>query len=316
MTVLSPNLVSQGSRAAGAVPARLLGLFTPAGAVMAATLAIAFVALFYRWFYFQHLHSIGKPDDWGHAYLVILFSAYLVWRDRERLAALRPAVFWPALGPLLVGVMAYFFCVVGVRNHMFQGFSMLLTLFSLALFTLGPAPMRYLFLPIAFLAFGVTISERIMLQLTFQLQLVASSGAYVVLSLISLFTGFTVEVAGNTLHIVDSSGRPHPLNVAEACSGMRTVVAFFALAGMAAIVGCRYWWQRVALVLLAAPVAVLINIGRVSVLGLATLSDPELARGGAHMLIGTLLLIPGLLLFMLIVWTLNRVVRPDAEAAP
>ncbi len=315
MTVLTPNLVSTGVPDSTRV-ARLFGLFTPAAAVMTSLLAVAFVALFHRWLIFQHLHSSGKIDDWGHSYLVLLFSGYLVWRSRDRIAATVPTVFWPALGPLLLGVMAYFFCVVGIRNHMLQGLAMLLTLFGLTLLMLGPAMMRFLFIPIAFLAFGITISEQIMILLTFQLQLIASSGAWLVLSLISLVSGFSIEVAGNTLTVIDSSGVPHRLNVAEACSGMRMVVAFFALAGMAAILGCSHWWQRVALMLLAAPVGVLVNIGRVSVLGILTLFDPELAKGGAHMFIGTLLLIPGLLLFVLVVRVLNRVVHDGAGGSP
>ncbi len=311
LSVLTPNMVPHGTGAAAAPGERALGLFTPAGAVMCGVLGAAFIALFHRWIYFQHLHSLDKPHDWGHSYIVLLFSGYLVWRQRERIAAARPGAFWPALGPMLLGIMAHFFAVVGIRNHMVQGFSMLLTLFGATLLVLGPGPMRYLFLPIAFLVFGITVSEQIMIHLTFQLQLIASYGAWIVLSLVSLLADFAVEVGGNTIKITTSSGEPIPLDVAAACSGMRMVVAFFALAGMTAILGCRYWWQRAALVLLAAPVAVLINIGRVSALGLLSLSDPELSKGGAHMLIGTLLLVPGLLLFMLIVWALNKAVRDD-----
>jgi exosortase/archaeosortase family protein len=68
-------------------------------------------------------------------------------------------------------------------------------------------------------------------------------------------------------------------------------------------------------VLLAAPVAILINILRVAVLGLLSMVDANLAAGQAHTLIGTLLLIPGLMLFLLVVWTLNKVVgdRPAPE---
>lgn len=280
---------------------------------MAGLLAAAFVALFHRWLLLQGLISYTKLDDWGHAYIVLLFSGYLVWLRRERLGALSPRAFWPALPLVLLGIAAYIFFVATrfPGGHMVQGWALLVTLLGLVLLMLGPEMLRSLFLPIAFLVFGITISEAIMIRLTFQLQLIASYGAWVVLSLISLIAGYEIEVAGNTLVLTPSSGDPIPLNVAEACSGMRMVVAFFALAGMTAILGCRYWWQRAALMLLAAPVAVAINIGRVSVLGLLSLSDPELAHGGAHMFIGTLLLVPGLLLFLLIVWALNSAVRDE-----
>jgi exosortase/archaeosortase family protein len=83
-----------------------------------------------------------------------------------------------------------------------------------------------------------------------------------------------------------------------------------------ALLSCRLWWQRIAVSVLAVPVAVLMNVLRVTVLGLLTLGDRDLAQGEAHTLIGTLLLLPGLGTFLLIVWTLKKVVDVPDEAAP
>lgn len=298
-------------------PHRLLGLFTPAGLVMTAALFAAFAGLFFRWFYIQHLSSSQHMEDWGHAYVIPFVSLYLVHRNRDAIARTRPAAFWPALPVLLLGIMSYFMCVVGIKNHMLQGFSIILTLFALLLLMLGPVMMRYLFLPLALLVFGVTVSERIMITVTFPLQLVASQGAYFILNVIGAIAGFSADVSGNNITVVTSTARSIPLNVAEACSGMRMVVAFFALAAVTALLGCRDWWQRVALLLLAGPVAILINIVRVAVLGLLSMYDADLATGDAHTFIGTLLLIPGLGLFLLVVWTLNKIVGdPEPRGKP
>jgi len=271
----------------------------------------AFIALFFRWFHFQHLYSFSKIEDWGHAYLIPLISGYLLWQSRDNLARVRMATFWPGLAPFLLGIMSYFFCVVGIKNHMLQGFSIILTIFGLVLLLLGPAAMRYLFIPIGFLAFGITVSDMIMIRLTAPLQVVASQGAYVVLNVIGALAGFSCDVSGVTLNLITGGGKQIPLNVAEACSGMRMLIAFFALAAATAVFGCRFWWQRVTLVLMAAPVAIIINIGRVAVLGLIALGNQNLATGQAHTLIGTILLVPGLMLFMLVVWVLNKIV-PEA----
>jgi exosortase len=283
--------------------------------VMGGLLLVAFAGLFYRWFYVQHLHSANHFEDWGHAYFMPLISGFLIWQRRSALAKIRPEIFWPGLAPFILGIMAYFFCLVGIKNHMLQGMSVVLTIFGLSLLMLGPGAMRYLFLPIALLAFGITVSEIIMIKLTFPLQLIASQGGFVVLSVAGMLGGFSADVAGNTITVVTSGGQTVPLNVAEACSGMRMVVAFFALAAIAGIVGCRFWWQRVVLILTAAPVAILLNVGRVSVLGLLSIVDPNLAAGQAHTLIGTVLLVPGLLLFLGIVWMVNRIVPAPVTAA-
>ena len=78
------------------------------------------------------------------------------------------------------------------------------------------------------------------------------------------------------------------------------VVAFYALSVWVALTWNREWWQRIALFLLAGPVAVLMNIIRVAVLGLFSLLDPELASGQAHTLIGTLLILAPELLIVLL----------------
>jgi exosortase len=293
----------------------ILGVFTTAGLVMTVTLGLAFVALFYRWMNTQRLHSLEKPEDWGHAFVIPLISAFLIWREREKLAKVPKRVFWPAFAPFILGIAAYFFCVVGIRNHMLQGFSIILTLYSLLLFMLGTGAARLLFLPIAYLAFGITIAEIIMIKITFPLQLIAAEGAGIMLKLCGAFGGFEVEVKGNILTVITGDGKEYPLNVAEQCSGMRMVIAFYALAGAVALLSCKFWWQRVAVILLAAPVAVFMNVIRVGVLGLATLVDPNFSQGDAHMLIGTLLLIPGLGLFMLCVWALERVIISETEPA-
>ncbi len=297
--------------------ARVLGLFTTAGAAWAGVLAVGFAALFYRWLWQQGVISVKHLEDWGHALAVPAISGYLLWRERERVARTPVRVFWPALVVFLLGIVSYVFCVIHVRNHMLQGASMVLTLGGMVLWLTGPAMLRTVFLPIAYLLLGITIAEAIMLDVTFRLQLLASKGAWLMLNLIGQpFGWFGVEIEGNTLEIITSSGEILPMNVAEACSGMRMVVAFYALAGIVALLGTKDWWQRIALMLLAGPVAVLMNMVRVAVLGLLMLVDEDLAAGDAHMVIGTLLLFPSLLVFMGVVKILNKIVEPGAKATP
>lgn len=274
-----------------------------------------FLAFSIVWLLKQHQFSSKHVEDWGHAYVIPGVSAFLLWRRRAALLREDVGVFLPGLAPLLFGMAGYVFFVLQVPNHMLQGFSLIVALYGLVLAALGPGVARVAFLPIAFLGFGITISEAVMLELTFPLQLLASKGAWVLLSLVFAPFGYSVELDGNTLSILDATGAlVAPMNVAEACSGMRMLIAFFALSAAVALLSCEQWWQRVSLVLLAAPVALFMNIVRVSVLGLLMLIDPELASGEAHMLIGTILLVPSLGLFMLVRWALLRV-TPDAGAS-
>jgi exosortase len=300
------TVVKRPSPASGGSPWRDRILWARLGLV-----AAAFLWLFHHWIYVQYKHSSTAVEDWGHAFLVPFISGYLIYLRRDTLARVTPRESWLGLAPLVLGIATYFLFVASPLpgGHMVQGWAVILTLMGAALALLGRKVMYHLFLPLSYLVFAVTISERVMIQLTFKLQLIASQGAYLVLSIVGAISGFSVDVAGNRIELLTNAGRVIPLNVAEACSGMRMVVAFFALAAAMALISCRFWWQRVALVLLAAPVAILLNIGRVATLGVLSLGNQNLAQGEAHTFIGTLLLIPGLLLFMGIVWLLNRVVR-------
>ncbi len=281
-------------------------------ALLGAVALAAFVMLFRQWLWRQGNLSWGNLDDWGHAFAVPIIAGYLLYQRRERLLRAPVKPFWPGLLPLILGIACYVFFIVGVPTHMFQGFALVLAFFGFMLLVFGPHVLRVAIMPIAFLMFAVTISERVMIAITFQLQLIASQGGYLLLTIFGYPFGIESVVEGNVISVMDSAGNVNKLNVAEACSGMRMVVAFIALGAAVALTQCRHWWQRVAVLLLSLPVAVGLNVLRVAVLGFLTvLVDPELASGEAHMLIGTLLLVPGLALFLLLVWVLNRVVSDE-----
>ena len=316
----SSSLQSESTIASDTSQARVLGLFTRPGFAIAMTVSFGFLLVFFRWFLHQGRISIEQPQDWGHSFVIPLIAGYMIWQRREQIITTDTSVFWPALIPFLLGVQAYAYNLFMVQNHMLQGMSMILSLGSLLLLLLGPGVFRHLFLPVVYLVLMITIAEAIMLAVTFQLQLLASMGSWLMLNLIGApFDWFSVDIDGNTLMIITGSGETLPMNVAEACSGMRMVVAFFALAIAVALLGSTQWWQRIALVLLAGPVAVLMNMVRVTVLGLLMLIDPQLAEGDAHTVIGTILLVPSLMLFLGLAWMLNRLVdhgEADAEGAP
>lgn len=291
---------------------RLLAERDPVALAWAALLAAAFFAMFFRWFLKQfgpHGFSATFPEDWAHAYVVPLISGYYIWRHRADLLSAPATTFWPGIVLLGCGVVSYSYFVIGFSNHMFQGFAILMAVGGLVLLLAGPRVFGVLAFPIGYLALGVTISDRVMNAITFRLKLLATSGSHYLLTLL----GVEHDAAGNVLTIYDGSGTPHPLNVADACSGMRMVIAFVALAVAVAFLSCRHWWQRIALVLLAIPVALLMNVLRVAILGILVLVNPQFSVGEAHMFIGTVLLIPAFIVFMGCVWALNHMVVDDAD---
>jgi exosortase len=132
--------------------------------------------------------------------------------------------------------------------------------------------------------------------------------------------GIDTERSGNVLTVHMSDGTLHPLNVAEACSGMRTLMAFLAIGVAMAALGLPHWWQRVLLVLAGIPISLFVNILRVSSLGLLSMVDSNMSAGEFHSMVGLVWLVPAFLLFLGAMWVIRNIVVDEpgqpAEGAP
>jgi len=277
------------------------------GALLAALLAVVFFDFFRQ----QVTFAVRQPSDWAHTLLVPAVSGYFIWLRRKELSELQPFTpCWLGLLPIMLGVGWYLLCVFGPKplfHHNIMSLGILLTLVGIAWVLFGTKALRWLWFPIGFLwAFGQTLSEVLLNKITFQLQDIAAVGAYFLLTII----GMEVDRNGNTL-VVWSGGESFPLNVAEACSGMRMLVAFAALGVFLAATNLTRFWQRALLVSAAVPIALAVNIVRVASLGVLSQFNRNFIDGEVHEFIGVLWLIPGLFLYMGVLWLIQRLMVED-----
>jgi len=220
---------------------------------------------------------------------------------------------------LLLALLAYTWAMFPIQNAMARGYSMILALFGLCWFLFGPRMMGVLWFPIAYLLLAVKISDRVWDQIAYQLQDLAAAGATIALKFFAALMSFDVTSRGNTIELSFlQAGQwvTEPINVAEACAGLRMLMAFIALGTALAFLWDHRWWQRVVIVAATIPIALLVNIGRVTVTGLLFLYDPALARGDPHTFVGVLMLIPAAGLLVGVSWTLKKIVIPEPEAGP
>ncbi len=275
------------------------------------------VLVSFGWIFWDFLHrqfrfAIEKQADWGHTLVIPFIAGYFVWMCRGKLLAQPFKRSWTGLALMLIGLLVYMVCALGPsawHHHNLMGMGVAMTFTGITLFIFGWQAMRYLIFPLVFMfVFGQTISDRLMEVVTFKLQDIASIGSYYGLS----FMGFDVTRAGNTLEILYNNVS-HPLNIAEACSGMRMLMAFLALGVAMAYTSLPYMWQRTMLVLFAVPTAVFVNILRVMTLGLLSLADSGFAAGNFHTFVGTLWLLPAFFIYLGIVWILKNIIIEDEE---
>ncbi len=259
------------------------------------------------------LFTLKLNADWAHVLVIPFFSLCYLYLHKRDLQTTPRRVALPGLVLMLAAISSFIFWVYPGRNDMFQGFSMVACLFGLAWFLLGSRMMRVLWFPIGYLVFTVKISDMIWDRLAWRLQLIAAHSAEVVLNLLGFLVGLDAQVRGSTIDLaVGGIPLDPPLNVAEACSGLRMLMAFIALGVAIAFMTPRPLWQRLIMLAATLPIAVFVNVGRVTTLGLLyALVDKDLAAGDVHLFIGMLMLIPAAGLCWLLGWILDRIIIHD-----
>jgi len=288
------------------------GLAVGAGALLLA----AFVGVFWVFFSTQVRWAFTEPADWGHTLVIPGIAGYFVYLRRKDLLAEPFRASWLGAPLIVLGVAGYVASAFGpswfVVHHNAQGLCVGVTLFGLSMLILGRRATRVLAFPLAYwIVFGQSISERLLLLVTERMQDWSAVGAW---GLLVMF-GIDAERSGNILTVfVDGEARQ--LNVAEACSGMRMLVAFLALGVAIAYTGLSKPWQRVALVASGVPVAIGVNMLRVFTLGVLSLWSSDLAAGDFHSFIGLVWLLPALVLYLGIMWFLSNLFVEPESAKP
>ena len=300
----------------GAAPAATAGasveLSARTIAVAASVFAVGFVLTFWEFFRYIVTQAIGAPSDWGHTLVIPFISGYFVWLRRKELLAqpFRPS--WGALGLFVLGLAIYMFSAFGppaAQHNNIRGLGCGIALLGAALSVFGASSFRWIWFPWAYwVVFGQSISERVMSKVTERMQDWSAVGADVLLNTV----GIDTERAGNVLTVHMSDGTLHPLNVAEACSGMRTLMAFLAIGVAMAALGLPRWWQRALLVLAGIPISLFVNVLRVASLGLLSMVDSNLSAGEFHSFVGLVWLVPAFLLFLGAMWVIRNIVVEDA----
>ncbi|HEX8907151.1 MAG TPA: exosortase/archaeosortase family protein, partial [Longimicrobiaceae bacterium] len=120
-----------------------------------------------------------------------------------------------------------------------------------------------------------------------------------------------VVLSGNVIHLPG-----HSLFVTEACSGLRSLSALLAIGLLVAGLWLSTTAGRVVLLLLAVPVAVLLNAFRVFLTGfLVVFVDPRMGDGFMHLTEGWLIYLAALAVLGGLAWVIARVETRRAGVA-
>ena len=271
-----------------------------------ALVAVGFVFLYYQVFG-KLVADWYNDDNYSHGFLIIPIAAYLAWERRGKFwaAATRPS----ALGLVVVlgSVLVLIAGVLGSELFMTR-ISIIGTLVGTLLFLFGWARLRVVAFPIAFLLLMIPIPAIIFNQIAFPLQILASRFGESVMNAASV----PVLREGNVLILANTT-----LEVAEACSGIRSLVSLLTLAIVLGYFSDRRTWVRMLIAIASVPVAVLTNGARVAGTGIAAHQfGAAAAEGFLHEFSGWLVFIAAFALLLGVQQVIARVAPPRVSPAP
>ena len=240
--------------------------------VAAAAITLAVILVF--WQVFVRLVDAWIVDgNYSHGFLIIPIALYFVWERREKLVAASRRPSWLGLVVLAGGIGILLAGLWGSELFLSR-VALLPVIAGIVLFLLGWNHLRILTFPIAFLLLMIPIPAIIFNQIAFPLQMFASRVGEWAISA----AGIPVLREGNVLILARTT-----LEVAEACSGIRSLVSLITLGIVYGYFMDPRLWVRMLIVASAVPVAILANGARVAGTGMAAhWIGKEAAEGFFH----------------------------------
>ena len=249
-------------------------------AAVALLAALVFLAFhdFLSWVVERWWHD----EYYGHGLLIPPLSAYLIYRQWPRLAALGGGGYgkglWLMAGGLLLHIAAIYY-----GANFASGFALIAVLYGLVIWLLGWPRARALAFAFAFLGFAVPLTRGLVDQFAQPMQVFSAHGAA---DLASVF-GIPNQVDG-----VSIITRDYTFKVAIPCSGLKSAIAMSALGALVAYMLEGPLWKRGLLFALSLPVALAANLLRIFItVILGNSLGPAAAEGFFHTASGALVFI-------------------------
>jgi len=273
-------------------------------------LTVLLVGLIYV--YLNSLDSRGAMQFWdnpkySHGWLVPVLTAILLWMRHEPFGPVSPGARWAGVGLLTLG-LAIRCLATYYPSHVVEMDSFVPAVAGIFLLVGGWKTIRWAGPAIAFLIFMFPLPGFLDARLLAPLQKVATlSSTYLLQTM-----GIPSYSEGNRIVIGEVE-----LGVVEACSGLRMLTIFAALAVAITLVTERPLWERIVIVLSAIPIALVSNIIRITVTAILYLTvGPELVEKVFHDLDGLFMVPLALGLLYIEFQILSHLVIDESSTGP
>jgi exosortase len=264
-----------------------------------AAIAVLLAVIYYR-VITKLVYDWYTIPDYSHGFLVPFFALFLLWDKRKTLRNTPVQQSWRGIPLVVFAIVVLILGVYGVELFTAR-ISFVFLLAGLIWTLFGSLMLRELRFPLLVLVLAIPFPTILFNQITFPLQLFASRIASDILPLL----GVPVLLEGNVIQLPVMK-----LEVAEACSGIRSLMSLFTLAVFYGYFLERSTGRRLFLALASIPIAVAANVLRIVGTGLCVQYwDPDKALGFFHEFSGWVMFVISLACLYL-VHRLMRLISP------
>lgn len=244
------------------------------------------MALVLAWLYSSILIHLAQQwftdPNFSHGIFVPCFAAFVLWQDRAALSKLAAVPSNSGMALIVFGLLTLIIGTLGAELFLSR-VSLLVVIAGLVVFFLGWRYLRAVLFPLTVLVLMIPIPSIVFNQITFPLQVLASKVAAAMLPL----AGVPVLREGNIINLPAM-----PLEVAQACSGIRSLLSLTTLAIIYGYLMESRIAIRIVLALASVPIAVAANSLRIIGTGLLVQYwDPDKAEGFFHAFSGWLIFV-------------------------
>lgn len=276
---------------------------------VSAYVKIFVIALLLWWFFREEVDRIVyrwvNDPSWSHGFLIPLFSLYFLNQHKGEILQVETKTNYLGLVLLICCFIFYALDVVHFKIAYFQSLTLIAAIGSVVLFLGGWKLVKFSWLPVIYLVFAIKLPDRLYKAITMPMRRLAAG---ISTGLLNLVSDLEAAAKGVVIHVTyRGKVMEPPLDVADACSGMRLLMAFLALGVAMAYLHYRPAWQRLVLLGSTIPIAILCNVIRVAVTGfIYVLWDPKYAQGIYHDLLGMLMLPLAFGLYGFLAWFMSN----------
>lgn len=248
-----------------------------------------------------------ENPKYSHGWLVPIFSVILLWMRYEPLEKPSASALWTGLG-ILAGSLGLRLLMTYYPNRVPEMYTFVPAVAGVFLMVGGWKTVRWAWPAVGFLIFMFPLPGFLDSDLLAPLQSLATRASTYVLQTL----GIPTYNEGNRIVIGEVQ-----LGVVEACSGLRMLTIFVALAVAITLVTDRPWWERIVTIASAVPIALAVNIVRITVTGILHLTaGPELAEMVFHDLAGWFMMPMALGLLYVEFQILSHLIIDESNTGP